>query len=112
MSDQLRDFEREALTTLLAGVFRDDVIRRIIDEGDFVSCDFSGAGYFVTLRHDLAPKNHRICGEATVNGRADGYLAGFLAILMDGEVTLECYSLEADSFPDDFRDRVVRLSSE
>jgi len=110
MPDRLRAYERRALELLLASCLPAETVRAVLDEARFVSCCFSGAGYFIRLRHEKLPSKRWVCDEPYLVGRSALIDAiGFIGFVEDGELTLECHSLGEASFPTGIRDFAVEL---
>ncbi len=78
-------------------------------ESEVASVDHTGVGYFATVRHSSLPKQHIICHEPLVFGTEGDLTVGFLVILMDQELTLECYLAIGQSVPVDVRDRGLEI---
>ena len=78
---KLREYERQAITVLTAGVLSERTLAEVL-ESEVASVDHTGVGYFATVRHSSLPKQHIICHEPIVFGTEGDLTVGFLVILM------------------------------
>jgi len=69
-----------------------------------VSYEYSGCGYFLTVRHADIPV------EPLVSGLARGIKSGFLIFIGNRQLMLECYELGEPTIPTDYRDLDVAVS--
>ena len=106
-----RDFEIEALRLLLKPKLGEAAVDILICEAEFVSYEYSGCGYFFSVKHPSLPNNRIVCSEPQVIGRAGRVSSGFLAFIENGELMLECYSLGDVDVPENFRDEDVSIST-
>ena len=106
-----RDFEVEALRWLLEPALGKDSVDALIYEAEFVSYDYSGCGYFLSVTHPSLPQDRFVYSSPLVLGRAGGVESGFLIFVENGELTLECCTLGEIEVPEDFRDRNVHISA-
>ncbi|MFL6675197.1 MAG: hypothetical protein ACJ8LG_18140 [Massilia sp.] len=72
--------------------------------------EYTGSGYYLTLRMPTLPDLRETLSNAFVMGKADGIECGFVVFLEHGELTLECHTWGAIDVPSDFRERNVVLS--
>lgn len=103
------EFERQVLCALLRSHMRPDQIEHLLATASFVSCEHTGAGYFLTVRHPALPAARIVCSEPTIAGRADDIECGFVAFLEGGELTLECHSWGDSPLPPDLRERPLAI---
>lgn len=108
---QFRPFEEDALRLLAGPVLGPTSLEAILAEADLVSYEYSGAGYFVTVRHSVLPANRIVISEPLVVGRAGDIQGGYLVFIEDGELMLECYSASSTEVPEGFRDLEVYVSA-
>lgn len=98
-----REFEKQVLRILLMPRLGAEAVKSIEDEGQLVSCEHSGCGYFLTVRHHNVPRNRIVCDTPIVVGRVANTDCGFIAFMENGELMLECYSFGNRSLPNDIR---------
>ena len=103
-----KDFEAKALGLLLGGHLPEDEIAMVLASASFVSCEHTGVGYFLTVRHAILPIEKRAYSSPLLLGAASGVECGFIVFLEGGELTLECYSW-GGRVPEDFRDQHVEV---
>jgi hypothetical protein len=105
-----RPFEVEALHYLVDSVLGAEKTQTIARNAQLVSYEYSGCGYFLTVKHDLLPKERVVCDAAIVVARAGEVEGRYIAFLEDGELTLECYSAGTVDVPEGFRDLHVEIT--
>jgi len=74
-----------------------------------VTYEYTGAGYFLTLRHASLPKERIVCDKPRVVGRSEGLETGFIVFLENHELTLECHAWSQNSVPETYRDQDVAI---
>jgi hypothetical protein len=75
----------------------------------FVSYEYSGSGYFLTIAHPSLPAERKVCSQPIVMGRAEGVDCGFLLFIQDGKLLMECHTWGAKDVPEGFRDKDVQV---
>ena len=105
-----RDFEIEALQLLLGQQLGLDHLGRVLAEAELVSFEYSGCGYFVTVRHPSLPEARSVYSEPKVVGKSGEVEAGYLAFIEDRELMLECHTWGSIEVPASFREEQVRIS--
>ena len=61
--------------------------------------EFSGAGYFVTIKDSMLPKRRIVLDRPDIRGKLGGIDVGYLAIVENSELMLECYSYDQEILP-------------
>jgi len=51
----LTDYEKTAVRLLVSGVLSPQQVEAMIQEGEFIACNYTGCGYFLTLKQSAAP---------------------------------------------------------
>jgi len=104
----LKEFEKQVARLLLEAAGLEalfDILASAPDE----EFEYTGHGYFLTIRHPRIPADRCVLHEPMVAGRTGGVgEVGFLAFLENHEFMLECHSY-GEGIPEDFRDRVVEI---
>jgi hypothetical protein len=108
----LEPFEIEVIARLTTGVFSRELLRRVIRDGDVVSIEHTGVGYFYTFRHPSLPTERRVCNAPVISGKCNGIETGFIVFIERNELTLECYSFGNQPVPEDYRRSTVSLHLE
>ncbi|HEY9877323.1 MAG TPA: hypothetical protein V6D29_02650 [Leptolyngbyaceae cyanobacterium] len=106
----LKKFEIYVLRLLMPTVLSAEQIDAVISEGEFVSYDYSGSGYFLTIKHPSLPTDRTVCSKPTVMGQAGEIVCGFILFMENHELTLECHSWETASVPEGFREGQVDIT--
>jgi hypothetical protein len=75
------------------------------------SYEYTGCGYFLSVKHPSLPAEPRTLSEPAVVGKVGDIQAGFVVFLGDGELTLECHTWGPVDIPEDFREREVLISA-
>jgi hypothetical protein len=104
----MKEFEKQVVKALLEAAGLKallDVLASVPDE----EFEYTGIGYFLTIRHPHLPTERHVLHAPMVSGRTRGVdEVGFIAFLEDHEFMLECFSY-GDGIPEDFRDRVIEI---
>lgn len=103
-----RDYEIAVLEHLTDGILSRAVRVRLHSEARLISCNYSGSGYLLTVRHDDLPLERTVCDHPSVTGTVNGLHTGFVVFLQDHELTLECHTY-GEALPDGFRDMDVSI---
>jgi len=103
------EFERQVLRALLRSHMPPNQIEELLASAAFVSCEHTGVGYFLTVRHPALPASRVVCSEPMIEGRAKDIECGFVAFLEGGELTLECHSWGNSPLPSDLRERPLAI---
>jgi hypothetical protein len=90
---------------------RPDQIEELLTTATFVSCEHTGVGYFLRVRHPAVPASRVVCSEPMIEGRDKDIECGFVVFLEGGELTLECYSWGDSPLPADLRERSLAIQS-
>jgi len=104
-----RDYERRVLGLLAPGALSPEQIEAVLREGTFVSYEYSGNGYFLTVAHPSIPAERRVCSQPVVMGHAEGIDCGFILFIEDGKLMMECHTWGAVDVPDGYREKDVRV---
>jgi hypothetical protein len=102
-----RAFEVDALRLLLERKYGREFVDTLIRDAKLVSLDFSGCGYFLTVRHPSLPVERTVFFEPKVIGRAGDTQGDFIVFVEDKELMLEYAAI--GEVLDDFRDRDVHV---
>ena len=106
----LKQFEIDVLSRLGGRALSERQITQISAEGEIVSLDFTGVGYFLTLKHESLAPTRLVLDEPIVSGTVGDLLTGFIAFVENGELTLECFSYGGDAVPKTYRDLDVQVN--
>lgn len=106
----LKSYERGVLYTLASDVLSPRQLSAVADEAELVGYEYTGRGYFLTVRHACLPRERTVCNSPVLSGSAGGVDCGFVIFIEDGELTIECHPWGED-VPEDFREREVKLAA-
>jgi hypothetical protein len=106
---RLRDYEKKVISILTKDVLPQDVVDAVTMTGELVSYEYTGAGYFLTLRHSRLPSERIVCSAPMVLGKAGGIETGFVVFLENQRLMLECHSWGDDAVPESYRDEDVEI---
>jgi hypothetical protein len=107
-----QEFERRVVRSLAASHMPRDAIDSVLRSAVLVSCDHTVGGYFLTVRHSLLADARSVWHTPLLVGRADNVQCGFVVLIENGELTLECHSWGNAGIPENFRDRHVAIIEE
>lgn len=106
-----REFEKQVLRLLVAPEVGMKIVESVEREAEFVSYDYSGSGYFLTVRHSDLPGRRIVCSEPQVVGRVGNIQGGFVAFIENGELMLECHTWGEVDVPANFRELSVVVTA-
>lgn len=107
----LREYEKTVVHLLASGVLSPQQLDAVIREGKLVEYDYTGSGYFLTIKHGDLPAERIVCDTPKLTGSADGIISGFVVFIGGGELTIECHSWGDVNVPEWFRDRDVQVAA-
>jgi len=73
--------------------------------------EYTGSGYYLTLRMPTLPDVRETLSHPFVVGEADGIACSFVVFLERDKLTFECHIWGVIDVPNDFRERNVVLST-
>ncbi len=106
--DVFSEYEVEVVQLMLTPVLGAVEVDWLVDEARFVSLEFSGVGYFLTVTHPIVPKERLVVSQPNVSGRLGELWLSFVLFLEDGELMFECVS--CDAVPETVREEIVHIS--
>ena len=109
--ESLQEFEIEVIEKLTANILNPEQIGEILKNYEAVGIEFTGAGYFLSIKHSEIPKEKFTCSDPILIGHTEGdIICGFVIFIENHQLTLECHEWGAADIPSDFRDRAVKIS--
>lgn len=96
-ASQMRDFEGRIIDELLKGSGLSGIGVQFSPESE--SIEFSGGGYFLYLKSSVLPKNRMVLDSPDISGNLCGIEVGYLAIIENSELMLECFSYSNEVRP-------------
>jgi hypothetical protein len=106
---QLVEYEREVVRTVMCSHVHPETVEQLIESAEFISCEHTGVGYFLTMRHPSISEPRVVLDEPMTLGRSGKIECGFLIFLERGELMLECYSFGDETIPEDIRERRLEI---
>ncbi len=91
----------------MASALPDDIHSEVMGACETCYYEYTGSGYYLTVRHPALPAESRTLSAPVVIAESDDITAGFLIHLGDHALTLECHTWGPVDVPADFRDRDV-----
>ena len=104
----LRDYEKQVIAILTEKVLPPSVVHAVTTGGEVISYEYTGVGYFLTLRHPNLPSERIVCDKPMVIGKGSGVEAGFVVFLENKELLFECHTWQ-DSLPEAYRNQDVEI---
>jgi hypothetical protein len=104
----MKSFEREVVRLMAQEWIAADVLHRVFNASD-ADCDYTGVGYFLSVRDSGLSKARIVLSEPLVMGQCNGVDVGFVLFIENNELTLECHGWGAE-VPADIREREVFVS--
>ena len=109
MVAHVEKFERDALTLLVADRIPNSVLFDVINKPETIECKFTGAGYYLDLKHQSLAGPRRVFSDVNVEGAFEGRTVGFVAFVDEKILTLECFAYGDDGIPDYIRHSRVNV---
>ena len=81
----------------------------IIQNAEFVGYEYTGSGYYLTVRHPNLPKDRIVCSKPIIVGESENIQCGFVVFLENNELTIECHSWGELEIPENFREKSIQL---
>ena len=100
-------FEAEAIRLMVGDELASEVLDSVLSVDD-AAYNYTGWGYFLSVKHPGLPSERSIPGPAVVGVGGD-VLAGFVVFIENNELTLECHGYGDVAVPADFRERDVKV---
>ena len=107
----LTEYEKTVVRLLASSVLSPQQLDAVIREGELVEYDYTGCGYFLTIKHPALPMSRVVCDNPILRGSADGIICGFVIFIENGELMIECHSWGDIDVPEWFRSRQVQVST-
>ena len=107
----LRNFEVEVISLLGKPSLDDSQLKSLAAFTGSAEYEYTGSGYYLTLRMPTLPDVRETLSHPLVVGKADGIECGFVVFLERDKLTFECHTWGVINVPDDFRERNVVLST-
>ena len=85
----MKKFERKIIQELLEAC--PDIHYSLKDEYREEKIEYSGVGYFLTIKDELLPINRFVLSTPYIGGTLDGISVGYLAFIENHELMLECH---------------------
>jgi hypothetical protein len=104
-----KDFEIKVLQILITNKLSTQKLNEIIQTAEFVSYEYTGSGYFLTVRHSNLLVERQVFSDPIVIGEVNKISCGFVVFLENKEMTLECHSWGEIDVPEDFRNKKVEI---
>jgi hypothetical protein len=102
-------YEKKVLEMLVSNNLLAVKLTDIFQDAEFVGYEYTGSGYFLTVRHPNLPENRIVCHKPEIIGEAENIECGFIVFLENKELTIECHSWGEIEIPENFREKNVEL---
>ena len=108
---ELAIFEKYVIRKTCESYMSQELLDEILNKGAD-NYDYSGCGYFITIKHSKLPKEPWALALhfPPLSGYWNGIFSGFTIFGQDGELTLECFSYGEEEIPSDYRDHRVEIN--
>jgi hypothetical protein len=104
-----REFEKEAIRLMASERLPESLLEAVLAARTYDRYEYTGCGYFLTVKHPQLPNERESLGTPPVAGKAGEVDAGFVLHLGDHELTLECHTWGEFDVPENFRDLKVEI---
>ena len=107
----LQEFEIEVIERLTANTLTPGQTNEILKNHEFAGLEFTGAGYFLSVKSSSIPEARFVCSRPILTGQTeDGIICGFVIFIENNRLTLECHEWGAKNIPADFREKSIKIS--
>lgn len=107
----LKEFEIEVIEHLTKVILKPAQIDEILKNYEFVGFEFTGAGYFLSIKHSEISEERFICSRPILIGQTeDGIACGFVVFIENHQLTLECHEWGTINIPSDIREKSIKIS--
>lgn len=106
-----RPFEVRAIRLMAEASLPESLLASVLSASEPDRYEYTGCGYYLTVKHPDLPLERRSLSEPPVAGVAGDVQAGFVVYLGDGELTLECHTWGAVDVPPEFREMNVEIQT-
>ena len=93
----MKEFERQIIHELREMSGLGNIL--LSETADNEVVEFSGAGYFLTIKYSRVPKDRIVLDRPDIRGKLGGIDVGYVAFVENSELTLECYSYGQEILP-------------
>lgn len=93
----MKEFEQKIIAELLEVSELKNIA--LSEAADNEVVEFSGAGYFLTIKDPLFPKHRIVLDSPHIRGKLGGIEVGYLAFVENSELMLECFSYDQEILP-------------
>ena len=93
----MKEFERKIIGELLEMSDLKNIVLTGLTDNEVV--EFSGAGYFLTIKDPMLPKHRIVLNRPDIRGNLGGIDVGYLAFVENSVLMLECYSYDKEILP-------------
>lgn len=107
---KVEGYERQAIELLCADEIPNSVLHAAIVCPENISCKFTGAGYYLEIRHRELPSGRVVCDKPLVRGIYQEQEVGFVVFIEDNTICLECYGYGHHGIPEGIRNGTVQIS--
>lgn len=105
--DSLRPYEVQAIRALACGALEPALLELVLRDAEVMSCEHTGGGYYLTLRHPSLPEARATLHQPTMIGKLGDAVYGFIVFLGGHELMLECHDWAPPSMSPDVREMAV-----
>jgi hypothetical protein len=110
MGEQIfTEYEKKVLAILVSNTLSSEKLNETILNAEFIDYEYSGSGYYLSVRHPNLPFNRIVCDKPILMGKAENIECGFVVFLESNVLTIECHSWGELEIPQDFREKNVEL---
>ena len=83
---KLKNYAVQVIRLLTSEALHPEQCEAIIRDGQVVSYEYTGSGYFLSLSHPSLPQARTVCHKPVVTGHHDKEDCGFVIFLEKGEM--------------------------
>ncbi len=80
-----KPFESEVLKLLVSEHVSEEQLGIVLDHGTLVSYEYTGSGYYLTVRHPSLPSDRVVCNKPVLLGTSGDLQCGFVVFLVSSD---------------------------
>ncbi len=108
--NNIAEFEKDIIRQLCEAYVSHVLLEELFNKS-VAEYEYSGSGYFLTIRHSELPAERTVCDKPKLLGQWGDIDSGFIVFLENNELTLECHSWGDKEIPSDYRKQPVKVVS-
>jgi hypothetical protein len=108
-TDIFKNYEKRVLELLVENKLPTVKLSDIFHNVEFIGYEYTGSGYYLTVRHPNLPKNRMVFSHPALIGEAEKIECGFVIFIENNEMIFECHSWGEVEIPTNYREKNIEI---